>query len=96
MRQDERLERMTDAHTSIARADGSVGGIDPRPSAYWLNGTEQASTATPGRYEYRGDQLAGVGNSQQPVSGEPRCGGLAGRLGDLARRASGCFTWKGQ
>ena len=38
---------------------------------------EHAGSATRGA-QYRGDQLAGVDNSQQPARGEPRCGGQSG------------------
>lgn len=37
----------------------------------------QHDSATRGA-QYRGDQLAGVDNSQQPARGEPRCGGQSG------------------
>lgn len=62
-----------DLHASIVESDGTVRPVDVRPMQYWKN----AASATRGA-QCRDDQLAGVGNSQQPARGEPRCGVLSG------------------
>lgn len=93
----ERIEALCDARASIAKPDGSVGGIDRTASALWKN-----NSASTGR-EYGADK---TGEPHIPASGGcvlPRCGGPKGlsRL-PLAQAAAflnydpitGILTWK--
>lgn len=69
-----RLEAWTDPHAFV-NPDGTIPPISREPMPCWRNNAETASS---GRDEYGGDQREVPSQHPQPVSGEPRCGGVSG------------------
>ena len=74
-----RLHALADAHASIVRPDGTVGGISRDPLPFWKN----CEGAARGAEECRADQHAGVANSVQAAQGCRLAAGASMKRADL-------------